>query len=72
MDDRHLAYLRAAILLALGSATQAQEATPTTSGLRTTTMDSIVDEVVVTGTRVATRTRLEYARARGRAFRRRR
>src|SRR6187399_1760545 len=58
MDDRHLAYLRAAILLALGSATQAQEATPTPPPADDD-MDSIVDEVVVTGTRVTSRTRLE-------------
>ena len=58
MDDRHLAYLRAAILLALGSATQAQEATPPPPPADDD-LDSIVDEVVVTGTRVAARTRLE-------------
>src|SRR6476619_3193216 len=58
MDDRHLAYLRAAILLALGAAAQAQEATPTPPPADDD-MDSIVDEVVVTGTRVAARTRLE-------------
>ena len=58
MDDRHLAHLRAAILLALGSATQAQEATPTPPAADDD-LDSIVDEVVVTGTRVAARTRLE-------------
>ena len=71
MDDRRLAYLRAAILLALGSATQAQEATPTPPPADDD-MDSIVDEVVVTGTRVAARTRLESAGARRRAVRRKR
>ncbi len=58
MDDRHLVNLSAAILLALGSVTQAQESTPTPAP-GDDEMDSIVDEVVVTGTRVAARTRLE-------------
>jgi len=57
MDDpRIVSSLSAAILLALGSATQAQEATPPAAE---DDMDSIVDEVVVTGTRVAARTRLD-------------
>ena len=52
--------LRAAIAAALGfaAAAQAQEATPTPPPADDD-MDSIVDEVVVTGTRVAARTRLE-------------
>ena len=59
MDDRRIvSSLSAAILLALGTATQAQEATPTPPPADDD-MDSIVDEVVVTGTRVAARTRLE-------------
>ena len=59
MDDRRIvSSLTAAILLALGTATQAQEGTPTPPPADDE-MDSIVDEVVVTGTRVAARTRLE-------------
>jgi iron complex outermembrane recepter protein len=58
MDDRHLVHLSAAILLALGSATQAQEASPPPKAADDD-LNSIVDEVVVTGTRVAARTRLE-------------
>ncbi len=59
MDDRRLvSSLSAAILFALGSATQAQEATPAPPP-EDDDLDSIVDEVVVTGTRVAARTRLE-------------
>lgn len=59
MDDRRvISSLSAAILLAIGSATQAQEATPPPPPAEDE-LDSIVDEVVVTGTRVAARTRLE-------------
>jgi iron complex outermembrane receptor protein len=59
MDDRRIvSSLGAAILLALGSTTQAQEATPPPPPAEDE-LDSIVDEVVVTGTRVAARTRLE-------------
>jgi iron complex outermembrane receptor protein len=54
MDDRHLVCLSTAVLLAIGSAAQAQETTtPATED------EDIVDEVVVTGTRVAARTRLD-------------
>ena len=58
MDDRRIvSNLSAAILLALGSAAQAQDAPPPAK--EEEELDSIVDEVVVTGTRVAQRTRLE-------------
>jgi iron complex outermembrane recepter protein len=59
MDDRRIvSNLSAAILLALGSAAQAQDAPPPPAK-EEEELDSIVDEVVVTGTRVAQRTRLE-------------
>jgi iron complex outermembrane receptor protein len=55
MDDRRkFARLAAAIALALASGTQAQDATPPDAP-----EEDSLDEVVVTGTRVASRTRLE-------------
>ena len=67
MDDRH------PLDLSARNSARARFRRPGSGGpprlrLRRKRLDSIVDEVVVTGTRVAARTRLESARARRRAL----